>query len=122
MHHFGNYSRPHAGMDGVSNMAAQATPIGWTALQGKTGETDVVLVDGLVNQGHTNIGIFVQATGKAKLEFTLASAGAVTGNSPDVVWGNTLELSDTQIHPLDLVFTAVKVTLESDGTVYFGVL
>ena len=116
---------PARGGMGVAGVAGHNVPFGWVQVTGKAGQSIVLsAVELPVRYGAQNLGTFLQADrGSVDVEFTLAHPEfALTDElQAGLPWGNKTAVAPTNIVPVSLAYTAMRITFNSDATLYVGV-
>lgn len=117
---------PARGGASVAGVPGHPVPFGWVQVSGKAGQSVVLAASELpARYGAQNLGTFLQAAGgQVQVEFTLAHpefalTPELAGNLP---WGNRVTVgASSDITAISLAYTAIRVTFNSDATLYVGV-
>jgi len=112
----------HAGNNGIG-IAAQIVGLGWTGFTGsKAGDLAWERFD-TVCSCDPQLGLYAQASGNAKLKFTLSNPAMAVNQDPQVqasvLWSNELVLSPGVITEIPVLFSAVRIEFVDPGEIYF---
>jgi hypothetical protein len=122
----GNHRRGYLG-HGTNGVGGQVVPVqlGWLAVTGKVGDTAFIQLSSIVT-GDINMGVFFQSEAGVTVDYTLCNPGIACSPQPadqqSTMWNGAQVIPANDITPAKFnVFTAMRITFTSPGTVYVGV-
>lgn len=118
VHFIGNHNMSGVGERRLAASDTMPVGFGYLVARGEANSTGITRTEGLqLIMGRYNMGVFLQSDVPAEVWFTLSP----DPDHEDAVWGNHMNISDSEIHSLIAVCTGIKVKFGSQaGTVCIG--